>query len=119
MNHAHFNMLIERLRACEHVGPDERPEQDTAFNMTQARFNCGSPACVGGHCHDLSLQLDEQPSNAKQDLDFPEDYINTRFDDLEENINTCFDDLEENISTCFDDLEKNINTWSNSLKDSP
>ena len=53
MNMQHKQDLIERLQACTWRASHDAPRSRGAYNMKQEIFECGSPACIAGHCWDL------------------------------------------------------------------
>ena len=53
MNLQNAQILIDRLRGCEHREPHAWPKNNRSFNMSGIRFPCGAPSCVAGHCGDL------------------------------------------------------------------
>ena len=65
MNMQHKQELIERLQACTWRASDMAPQGRGAFNMRQEIFECGSPACVAGHCWDLLKGREDWENNCE------------------------------------------------------
>ena len=63
MNIDNAKTLIAQLKQCKYLSftditrwlasPERRPNNTTSFNMTCNAYECGSPACIAGHCASL------------------------------------------------------------------